>query len=279
MQRPASAIHYSTSRLVLIALADEGVFPLCDPDSGVAQTGFPFSGTIQGEGILCGTPSLFIRLAGCNLNCNFPLPDGTFSPCDTPHARQRKTEGKHSAHDIVAHTLANLNGMRHVVITGGEPTLQAEAVTELCKELKNARGDLHITLESNGTNFIPELAELIDLASISPKCTPQTFSGKGIPRKEHLDALQQWVNGCRGKNSGLQLKFVVGTPSDETRIIDPILNALANWEREMIVIMPAGATASTIRTTAQHALSVAIRRGWRYSPRLQVDIWGDTQGV
>jgi len=65
--------------------------------------------SIQGEGSLFGTPSLFIRLSGCNLSCPW---------CDTDHS---------SGHEVPEKELISLVGqteMPHVVITGGEPTLQ-----------------------------------------------------------------------------------------------------------------------------------------------------------
>ena len=77
--------------------------------------------SIQGEGRYTGTPAIFIRLAGCNLRCNF---------CDTEHQPyQDLTE------EEIMRQIADFPA-DHVVITGGEPMLQMPFVTELF-ELEN----------------------------------------------------------------------------------------------------------------------------------------------
>jgi organic radical activating enzyme len=64
--------------------------------------------SLKGEGKWTGFPMFFIRLSGCNLNCDF---------CDTPH----RDHSKKSIKDLVE--LAQCHPSKRVVITGGEPTL------------------------------------------------------------------------------------------------------------------------------------------------------------
>lgn len=105
--------------------------------------------SLQGEGRFTGTPAVFVRLSGCNLNCWF---------CDTEfHSFKEMTED-----EIVAEALKYPS--RHVVITGGEPTLQ---LTASLTDKLHAEG-FFIMLETNGTTPLPEGCE-IDWITCSPK--------------------------------------------------------------------------------------------------------------
>ena len=108
--------------------------------------------SVQGEGFLTGTASVFVRAAGCNLRCWF---------CDTPYASWRPEGDDLSVEDIVRQVVSY--ECDHVVLTGGEPMLFAELIP-LCEQLRQ-RG-LHITVETAGTLFLPLAC---DLMSISPK--------------------------------------------------------------------------------------------------------------
>jgi organic radical activating enzyme len=109
--------------------------------------------SIQGEGLRQGEPTLFIRLAGCNLECSF---------CDTKYAW--KEGQKYST----AQVLETINKLKHnfparwVCLTGGEPLLQD--LDDLVKGLK--KKGFKIQVETNGTHYrsLP-----VDWYSISPK--------------------------------------------------------------------------------------------------------------
>lgn len=110
--------------------------------------------SLQGEGWFTGTPAVFVRLSGCNLRCPF---------CDTDHHTGQQMTALEIATEVGRY------GARHVVITGGEPTLQLEP--ELLRRLK-ALG-LTVQLETNGTMEVPpEALALIDWVTCSPKTPP-----------------------------------------------------------------------------------------------------------
>src|ERR1700704_5838800 len=94
--------------------------------------------SIQGEGMLTGVPSVFVRTSGCNLRCVW---------CDTPYTSWTP-EGPEMAIEEIAKEVARYPATAHVVITGGEPML-FPSVVELAARLKAAGH--HITIETAGT--------------------------------------------------------------------------------------------------------------------------------
>lgn len=106
--------------------------------------------SLQGEGHFTGTPAVFVRFSGCNLKCPF---------CDTEHESYREL----SPEDII--TEISKYPSRHVVLTGGEPSMQI--TPELINLLHEA--GLFIQVETNGTFPLPEN---IDWITCSPKSFP-----------------------------------------------------------------------------------------------------------
>jgi len=109
--------------------------------------------SIQGEGFWTGTPAIFIRFAGCNLNCNF---------CDTDFAFK---------FDIMPSKLLNNISSyksKHIILTGGEPALQLDinkkGYSEFIRKLREAGYFVHI--ETNGTTKLPNN---LDWITVSPK--------------------------------------------------------------------------------------------------------------
>ena len=105
--------------------------------------------SLQGEGFFTGTPSLFIRFSGCNLKCNF---------CDTTHQT-----GTAMSEEQIAEKAAQCPA-KHVVITGGEPSLQ---LTERLVELLHNAGKF-VAVETNGTHPLPPNVDWITLSPKSP---------------------------------------------------------------------------------------------------------------
>ncbi len=282
-----------------IVLVGEGVFPIIKDAKGnditdIPNTGLGIAGTVQGEGKLAGTPSLFIRLASCNLRCIWQMEDGSFCQCDTSYASFHP-EGKKSwdVDDIVSVVRHNIGNMQHVVITGGEPLLQKKGVTSLCQKLKKNLG-VHITVESNGTLFDDELAKWVDLFSISPKLSNSVPSLEklkyykeeetGASKYHHeirknINALQSYVDITKATHMELQLKFVVGKSSDEEEIVNDYINFLSGIEKNDIMLMPLGATHEQIIKSTPIVLKACVKNGWKFSPRIHIDIFGSKKGV
>lgn len=246
-------------------LADD---PLPGREPGSARISETFT-SVQGEGKLTGVPSWFVRFSGCNLRCTW---------CDTPYASW-KPEGDTRSIDDLANE-ARRSGVRHTVITGGEPMI-FPAAAALSRRLR-ADG-MHITIETAGTVVAPAVADLI---SISPKLANSTpteavAASRGAPgwsqrhdeRRINVNALQQLIDGYPDR----QLKFVVAGPSDLTEI-EHLLAQLHRWNRDDVLLMPEGVT-SPSESLKMLIVTECIRRGWRYCHRLHIEIFGNKRAT
>ena len=108
--------------------------------------------SIQGEGTLTGTPSVFVRTSGCNLRCNW---------CDTPYASWNPEGEARTVAQVVAEI--ERHPARHVVLTGGEPMI-AKEVRVLAAAIKEL--GRHLTIETAATVAPEGIA--CDLSSLSP---------------------------------------------------------------------------------------------------------------
>lgn len=271
-----------------IILSREGVFPLAN-----GNTGLHVSGTIQGEGKLAGMPSMFVRLQGCNLRCIWSGNNGHPCCCDTAHTSFGPGNAiRSSVADIISLLKANMGSIRHVVITGGEPLLQPDAISELLSECH--KNNWHTTVETNGTIFNPDVCRLTSLLSISPKLlasipTKAKTQALGIEHSEtmvhheslirNIEPLQQLVASAHEYNNEVQLKFVVSNPDDESEIKSRFADILSMLNPCDVVIMPMGYTTQEIAESNKAALEMVVRNGWRYTPRLHIDLFGNKEGV
>ncbi len=216
--------------------------------------------SVQGEGGLVGVPSVFIRTSGCNLRCSW---------CDTPYASWNP-EGEDLTIDRILDTVAEFPAARHAVITGGEPLI-APGVVELSRRLR-ALG-LHITIETAGT-VAQEVS--CDLMSISPKLSNSTPEGPFRAQHERLrlqpEVLRRLMTIC-----DYQLKFVVRGEEDleEVRAIAAVVDAPAG----KVILMPEGVCADVLAARGIRIAELCKEYGYRFSPRLHVDLYGNRRGV
>jgi 7-carboxy-7-deazaguanine synthase len=215
--------------------------------------------SIQGEGSLLGVPSVFVRTSGCNLRCRW---------CDTPYTSWQPEGTDWPLDRIVDEVRAH--PARHVVVTGGEPMIAPE-ILPLTERLRQA--GLHITIETAGTVFEPVAC---DLMSISPKLANSTPDGDWRERHDRT-RIQPVVLRELMARYDYQLKFVVQEPGDlvELRALVVMLDAAA----ERVILMPEGTDHETLRERAVWLAEVCKQEGFRFSPRLHVDLWGNRRGV
>ena len=221
--------------------------------------------SVQGEGKLVGVPSVFVRASGCNLRCAW---------CDTPYASWRPEGEDVPVREIVARVAGH--GARHVVVTGGEPMIMPD-VAELCRALKSAGH--HVTIETAATVYEP--IEL-DLASLSPKLSNSTphdrdggrFAEAHERRRLNVPVIQQFIDA----SPDFQLKFVVADARDVEEI-QSILSNLRRWTPADVLLMPEGVDAAVLRSRATWVADVCKRTGFRYCPRLHVELFGNTRAT
>jgi 7-carboxy-7-deazaguanine synthase len=219
--------------------------------------------SIQGEGILAGTPSVFIRTSGCNLRCVW---------CDTPYTSWAPEGEETPIEEILAR--ATRYPARYAVVTGGEPMI-ATGIVALTEKLRQA--NFHITIETAGTVFAPVACHLM---SISPKLSNSTPVGREQGRwaVQH-DRLRIQPEVLRQLMSSYehQLKFVVEKPEDLPEIQE--LVAVLDADRSRVVLMPEGADRTVLRERGVWLVEMCKQEGFRYSPRLHIELYGNRRGV
>jgi 7-carboxy-7-deazaguanine synthase len=218
--------------------------------------------SVQGEGLLAGVPSVFVRSTGCNLRCTW---------CDTPYTSW-EPEGEETDLDEIIGFIQRQPAM-HVVITGGEPMIQPEIV-ELTRRVR-ALGK-HITIETAGTVFEPVEC---DLMSISPKTSNSTPHDREEGRwveMHNRTRIQPAVLKKLMEAYEYQLKFVVSGESDlsEIRVLVNRLGAPA----PRVLLMPEGTCRDQLHERGQWLAEVCKNEGFRFCPRLHVELWGAERG-
>lgn len=221
--------------------------------------------SIQGEGLLAGVPSVFVRTSGCNLRCHW---------CDTPYASW-KPEGPEMAVDQVMKKVLEWN-CPHVVLTGGEPMISPD-LPALAAALKKA--GKHITMETAATVTPDGVA--CDLASLSPKLSNSTPPAERDPawaKKHETTRLQPSVIADWIKSYDFQLKFVVSTEQDLVEIKD-LLARLPAIPFHRVLLMPEGVDAKTLASRSPWLAEICRREGFRFCPRLQIELFGNVRGT
>lgn len=211
--------------------------------------------SLSGEGIHAGIPTVFVRLTGCNLRCDY---------CDTQYA----WDGGEEMSVLQIASRLQLNPVAPTLITGGEPLCQSDEVLQLVRQLRV------VEIETNGSINPPSWYRRVDCWSVDVKCPSSGSCGTFRP---------EWLEKLRGRD---QLKFVVGTKEDldfvrgflnessprSAIIVSPIAGILLNkreglieeyWNREWL----------------QEVAEFCKERNVRMSLQLHKVIWGDKKGV
>ena len=220
--------------------------------------------SLQGEGPSAGHPSTFVRLSRCNLACVW---------CDTAYtwrftgadAFDRKANQVVLNEAVVAARIAALGGNR-LVITGGEPLLQAPALARMVALLPPHR----VEIETNGT-VAPAAAldALVDQYNVSPKLK---HSGNPLDLALIPERLSAWSNEPKA-----YFKFVISAPEDLVEVLE--LQTRYAIPSERIFLMPEGTDSATLQDRSRWLAVLCQQHGLRFSDRLHIHLYGDTRGT
>ena len=227
--------------------------------------------SLQGEGPSMGKPCAFLRLSRCNLACQW---------CDTPYTWhfagderyhrggetfERKANQVTLSEQDVAERITDLRQNR-LIVTGGEPLLQASAIAKLLDLLP----DMVVEIETNGTVAPPPMLDAhINQYNVSPK-----LAHSGNPAELSLipDRLRGWAENPRAF-----FKFVVANRQDVEEVL--ALEALYAIPRQRIYLMAEGTDPATLHKREQWLADICIAEGLNLSKRLHIELYGDTRGT
>jgi len=224
--------------------------------------------SLQGEGQSAGRPSVLVRLSRCNLACVW---------CDTAYtwrfsgpgafdrqANQVTLSEAETADRVLA--LGGANSVGRLVVTGGEPLLQAPALARFLALLP----EMHVEIETNGTVAPPPaLDALIHQYNVSPKLDHSGNPAALALIPARLDAF--------AADRRAFFKFVIARPEDLAEVL--ALQAAHAIPPERLFVMPEGTDSATLRTRSRWLAAVAMDHGLRFTDRLHIHLYGDIRGT
>lgn len=231
--------------------------------------------SLQGEGKHQGRPSVFVRTSRCNLYCEF---------CDTPYTwnwsdaafSHRSPQTYDRAKETIELSIsqvverASRFGCPTLVLTGGEPLLQASAGAALAQAWRQRGPRRRVEIETNGTLIPPEeLVRAVDLFTVSPK-----LSHAQVPKNLRL---RQAALEFFARHPRAVFKFVVRDAEDESEV-----QALAHDHDippDRIFLMPEALDVATLDRRRRGVAQLALANGYRYSDRLQLTLYGNERGT
>lgn len=230
-----------------------------------------FFNSIQGEGKFVGCPSIFIRIAGCNLKCRW---------CDSKFARDcnSKFVEQKSIENLLDEIEEMAGSIKHIVLTGGEPLLYFFELDYLIRKLQNK--NFIVTIETNGTVCIPSDFSFPDLLSISPKLKNSIpKNGSGI--EDHIKLISDFynLNHLINNSNDYQFKFVVDKIKEFDEIDNMISSLNVNVKRENIYIMPMATSDRKLKRKQKILIPFCIKKGFNICDRLHVRLWGTKKNV
>jgi organic radical activating enzyme len=269
--------------------------------------------SIQGEGRYMGVPSVFLRTFGCNFKCDgFGMPKGELSverfKVDADGIKEYKKlplvstgcdsyaswdpRFKHLSPllsvDSIAHGIVDIlpNGRwmdEHLVITGGEPLLGWQKNYSELLSHETMRALKELTFETNGTQeLIPELIKYLQewrrnreknalTFSVSPKLT---VSGENWDEAILPSVIYQYQTV-----GFVYLKFVVASEEDLQDAEKAVNEYRKNGFTGPVYLMPVGGVERVYSLNNRAVAEMAMRKGWRYSDRLQVPLFKNEWGT
>lgn len=271
--------------------------------------------SLQGEGQYIGTPSIFLRAFGCNFQCaGFSMPRGQKSEerLAVDPSKYEKYEDlplvhtgcdsyaswdvrfKHLSPMMSVEQIADkiqellpggkFSNDKHLILTGGEPLLGWQrSYVELFEEFKKRDMNLtHITFETNGTQPLKqELKEYIfdnyDLDVTYSVSSKLPSSGEAWEDAIKPEIIKEYF----GFSDLVYFKWVVSSEDDYADVVRAVeeYGKVCDMSRIPVYLMPAGGTTLHYDNNERWVADLAMKNGWRYTPRLQVQLWKNAWGT
>lgn len=272
----------------------------------------------QGEGRFVGVPSVFLRTFGCNFTCSgFGMTRGTASAeadevaktvelyskyedlplvntgCDSYaswHPKFKHLSPVLETSAVVDAMLALTPNNRwmqangndvHLVITGGEPLLGWQRAYGELFEHPRMQDVRNITFETNGTQELSEDFKLtLDALQLEGdrEVTFSVSAKLSASGERWEDAVKPEIVRSYENYGKVYLKFVVEKPSDFDEVDRAVVAYRGAGFTGVVYIMPVGGVVSVYDGNKFNIADEAMLRGYYYSPRLHVDLWGNSWG-
>ena len=238
-------------RILDLGLQECLVFRLMSTSDLVLRVSEIFA-SVQGEGASVGTPSAFVRLQGCSVGCVW---------CDTKYSWGVGGGREMTLDGLLANVAAT--GLENVVVTGGEP-LEQPGFAAVVSGLKAAGH--RVEVETAGTLIPPSVP--VDQWNVSLKLAHSGVAAAVRLRPGPIAAF---------RDLGAWFKFVVATEEHVDEVL--AIQAAYGLPSRRILLMPLGMRREEQQPRMPLVIERCRRHGFRFSPRLQILVWGPKRGV
>ena len=228
-----------------------------------------FGPTIQGEGVLAGTPTYFVRLGGCDYRCSW---------CDSMHAVLPEEVREHAErlthHEIVGRIRALPPGPEWVTLSGGNP-----ALLKLDPLVDGLQGlGIRVAVETQGSRWRDWLGT-VNCLTISPK---PPSSGMADKVAKDLEPFMYAASLARPRRHADALKIVVFDDED-LEFAASVFATFPTWPRYLscgtVIDEPLSALSDRYRWLLERVANDARFKQARAFPQLHVMAWGHVKGV
>ena len=268
-----------------------------------------------------GTPSVFVRIFGCNFTCSgYGMSGGELSKerlnvdptkysnykdlplvhtgCDSYASwdpRFKHLSKDYTIPELVDEITKLIPGGEfseniHLILTGGEPLLKGNQpkIVSLLKEINSRKLNLkNITFETNGTQkLLPELKTHIqDYKTTFSVSSKLRSSGESITASIKPDVILEYYETIKNFYGNMYFKWVISNEDDLVNIKEAIsLYNLDTWKEYFdkdipIYLMPAGGTIESYNKNEKVVADIALKNGYRFSPRLQIPLYKNAWGT